>query len=111
LQPGQLAALDQALAAYRRACRAFADGTGTGEEFQAAAAQLRRAGLDEVAGLITLPVAAIRFTDLRADGARISAVSGSVLGGEVWVCWTGRGLPSGIEPRTYDAWDLIQVRA
>lgn len=107
---GWLAALDQAVAAYRDACRAFACCTGTGAELQAAEAGLRRAGRDEATGLTTLPVAAVHFSDVRADGARMAAVNGSILGGETWVCWKGRSLPGGIEARTYDAWDLIQVK-
>lgn len=107
---GQLAAFDQAVAAYRDACRAFACMTGTGEQLRAAEAELRRAGRDE-AGLITLPVAAVHFTDVRADGARMSAVNGSILGGETWVCWKGRCFRHGVQCDTCDAYDLIQVRA
>ena len=107
---GQLAALDQAIAAYRDACRAFAYRTGTGEQLRAAEAQLRQAGHDPATGLITLPVAAVHFTDVRSDGARMSAVKGSLLGGETWICWKGRCFRHGVQCDTYDAYDLIQVR-
>lgn len=108
---GQLAAFDQALAAYREACRAFAYMTGTGAEMFAAEAALRQAGLDTESGLVTLPVTAVRFSDTRADGARMRAVNGSLLGGDVWVTWSGRALPCGIESRTYGPADLVQVKA
>lgn len=108
---GQLAALDQAIAAYRDACHAFAHMTGTGEQLRDAEAQLRRAGHDPATGLITLPVAAVHFTDVRADGARMDAVCGSTLGGETWVCWKGRCFQHGVQCDTYDAYDLIQVKA
>jgi len=108
---GQLAAIDQAIAAYREACRAFAYMTGTGERLAEAEARLRNAGFDAAAGLVTIPVAAVHFSDVRADGARVRAVNGSTLGGEIWLCWSGRSLPCGIETRGYGAWDLIQVKA
>jgi len=108
---GRLAAIGQAAAAYRAAAEAFAGMTGTGQQLRAAEAQLRAAGLDEDACLITLPLAAVHFTDVRADGARMAAVCGSITGGQIWVAWTGRCLRSGTECRTYDAYDLIQVRA
>jgi hypothetical protein len=111
IAPGQLAALDQAVSAYREACRAFAYGIGTGLQVRAAEAELRRIGHDEVTGLVTLPIAAAHFTDVRADGARMAAVCGSLLGGEFSVCWSGRCLRFGVEDQTCDAWDLIQVRA
>jgi hypothetical protein len=107
---GQVAAFDQAVAAYREAARAFADMTGTGAQLHAAEAGLRRAGSDD-AGLITLPVAAVHFTDIRADGARMAAVCGSILGGETWVSWKGRCLRHGVECSEYDAYDLIKVRS
>ena len=107
---GQLAALDQAVAAYREACQAFAYASGTGEQMRAAEARLRDAGRND-AGLITLPVAAVHFSDERADGARLRAVNGSLLGGETWMLWAGRSLPCGIESCTYDAWDLVQIKA
>jgi len=108
---GQPAAIDRAAAAYRAAAEAFAVMAGTGQQLRAAEAELRAAGLDENVGLITLPLAAVHFTDVRADGARMAAVSGSITGGPIWVAWTGRCLRSGTECRTYDAYDLIQVRA
>ena len=108
---GQLAAFDQAVSAYREACRAFAYMTGTGAEMRAAEAALRQAGRDAESGLITLPVVAVDFTDVRADGARMAAVNGSLLGGEVWVSWSGRSLPFGTEAVTYGPADLIQVKA
>ena len=106
-----MAALDQAIAAYRDACSTFARGAGTGEQWLAAEAYLRNAGFDAATGLTTIPVAAVRFGDVRADGARLRAVNGSVCGGETWMCWSGRSLPCGIETREYGAWDLIQVKA
>ncbi len=108
---GQLAAIGQAAAAYRAAAGAFAEMTGTGPQLRAAEAELRAAGLEEDAGLITLSLAAVHFTDVRADGARMAAVCGSITGGEIWVAWTGRCFRFGVECRTYDACDLIQVRA
>ena len=108
---GRLAAIGQAAAAYRAAAEAFAGMTGTGQQLRAAEAELRAAGLDEDACLITLPLAAVHFTDVRADGARMAAVCGSITGGQIWVAWTGRCLRYGAECRTYDAYDLIQVRA
>lgn len=108
---GQLAAIDQAAMAYQDACRAFAGMTGTYEQVREAETQLRHAGHDPATGLITLPVAAVRFTDERADGARMTAVCGSVLGGEIWVAWSGRSLRHGGESRTYDAYDLIKIKA
>ncbi len=111
MAPGQVAAFDQAVAAYRDACHAFAHMTGTGEDLRAAEAALRKAGTDPATGLITLPIAAVHFSDVRADGARMSAVSGSILGGETWVTWSGRCLRFGVETAAYDAYDLIQVRS
>lgn len=108
---GQLAAFDQAAAAYREACQAFAYMTGTYDAVQAAEAVLRAAGTDTVTGLVSLPAAAVHFGDVRADGARMRAVNGSLLGGDVWICWGGRGLPFGSETRDYGPSDLIQVRA
>jgi len=115
MEPGQLAAFDQAIAGYREACHAFAymteaymNGTVTPRE---AEAHLRRVGLDPATGLITLPVAAVHFTDIRADGARMSAVNGSILGGWTWICWSGRCFRFGTESAEYDAYDLIQVKA
>jgi hypothetical protein len=101
---------DQAVAAYREACRAFAYRTGSGEAMRAAEATLRRAGRDETTGTTTIPVAAVHFSDVRADGARMAAVNGSILDGEVWVCWKGRALRFGVETATYRAWDPVQVR-
>ena len=111
LPAGQLAALDQAISAYREAARAFAYMTGTGAELRAAEAQMRHAGYDAGTGLVTIPAVAVHFTDERADGARPAAMSGSLLGGEAWICWRGRAIRFGVEPVTYDAWDLVQVRA
>ena len=110
---GQLAALDQAIAAYRDACHAFAYRTApdAGDQMRAAEAQLRQAGHDPATGLITLPVAAVHFTDVRADGARMTAVNGSLLGGETWICWKGRCFQHGVQCDTYDAYDLIRVKA
>ena len=108
---GQPAAIGQAAAAYRAAAEAFAETAGTGQQLRAAEAELRAAGLDEAAGLITLPLAAVHFTDVRADGARMAAVCGSITSGQIWVAWTGRCIRSGTECRAYDAYDLIQVRA
>ena len=110
MTPGHLAAFDQAVAAYRDACRAFVHMTD-GESIRDAEARLRRAGYDAATGLITLPVAAVHFTDVRADGARMSAVNGSILGGETWISWTGRCFRHGVQCETYDAYDLIQVRS
>ena len=76
-----------------------------------AEATLRAVGRDDETGLITLPIAALHFTDTRADGARMHAVNGSTTGGQTWVCWFGRSLRHGVECREYDAYDLIQVRA
>ena len=111
MSPGQLAALDQAVAAYRQAAIAFADMSGTGRQLRAAEAELRRVGRDEATGLVTLPIAAVRFTDVRADGARMAAVCGSITGGQTWVAWTGRCFRFGVECHEYDAYDLIQVKA
>ena len=84
----------QAIAAYRQAAVAFAGMTGTGQQLRAAEAELRRAGRDEVTGLVALPIAALQFTDVRADGARIAAVCGSITGGRTWVA-SGRVGASG----------------
>jgi hypothetical protein len=111
MSPGQVAALDQAIAAYRQAAVAFADMTGTDQQLRAAEAELRRVGHDEVTGLVTLPIAAVQFTDVRADGARIAAVRGSITGGPAWVAWSGRCVRFGVECQEYDAYDVIQVRA
>ena len=78
---------------------------------RAAEAALRAAGTDAASGLISLPATALHFTDVRADGARMRAVNGSLLGGPVWICWAGRSLPCGVEARDYGPADLIQVRA
>jgi hypothetical protein len=110
LPAGQLAALDQAVAAYREACEAFVNMTGKPGAMREAETELRRAGYDAATRTITLPVAAVHFTDVRADGARMLGVSGSILG-EVWVLWGNLPRPRLIEDRTYDAYDLIQVRA
>ena len=110
MQPGQLAAFDQAVAAYRDACHRFAHRLG-GESMRDAEARLRAAGYDATTGLITLPVAAAHFSDVRADGARMAAVNGSILGGEIWVSWSGRCFRFGCDSQTYDAYDLIQVKA
>ena len=109
--PGQLTALGEAIAAYRQAAAAFADMTGTGQQLREAEAELRRAGRDEVTGLVALPIAAVRFTDVRADRARMTAVCGSITGGRTWVAWSGRCLRFGVERQEYDAYDLIQVKA
>jgi hypothetical protein len=111
MSPGQVAALDQAIAAYRQAAVAFAARTGTDQQLRAAEAELRRVGHDEVTGLVTLPIAAVQLTDVRADGARIAAVCGSITGGRAWVAWSGRCFRSGVECREYDAYDVIQVKA
>ena len=111
MSPGQVAALDQAIAAYRQAAVAFAARTGTDQQLRAAEAELRRVGHDEVTGLVTLPIAAVQLTDVRADGARITAVCGSITGGRAWVAWSGRCFRSGVECQEYDAYDVIQVRA
>jgi hypothetical protein len=111
MSPGQLTALDQAITAYRQAAAAFADMTGSGQQLRAAEAELRRAGLDEVTGLITLPIAAVHFADVRADGARMAAVCGSIIGGRTWVAWSGRCVRFGVECQEYDAYDLIQLKA
>ncbi len=111
MAPGQVAALDQAIAAYREAARAFAYMTGTGAQLREAEAHLRAVGRDDATGLITLPIAAVHFSDVRADGARMSAVCGSILGGEVWVSWSGRCFRFGCDSQTYDAYDLIQVKS
>jgi hypothetical protein len=104
-----LAGLPAAIAAWRAAGETFAATPGTGGQLRDAEAAMRRAGLDPDTGLITLPAAAVRFTDTRADGARMRAVCGS-RDGQVWVCWHGRALPCGIETRTYGPDDLIQIR-
>ena len=111
MAPGQLAAFDQAVAAYRDACLMFAHVPGTGDQLRAAEARLRQVGHDPSTGLITLPVAAVHFWDVRADGARMAAVNGSILGGEIWVSWSGRCFQFGCDSRTYDAYDLIEVKA
>ena len=112
LPAGQLAALDQAISAYRDACRAWAEMTGTSEAMRTAEADLRRAGTDAVTGLVTLPVAALHFSDVRADGARIAAVNGSLLGGELWAYWTGGSLRLGEACVYADGWsEFVQVRA
>ena len=110
MSAGQLAALDQAVAAYREAAGRFARREDRPGDLAAAEAALRVAGRDVNTGLITLPVAAVHFTDERADGARMRAVNGSILGGQTWICWVGRCFRHGIETQTYDAYDLIQVR-
>ena len=104
-------ALDQAIAAYRQAAAAFADMTGTGQQLREVEAELRRAGRDEVTSLVALPIAAVRFTDVRAGGARMAAVCGSITGGRTWVAWSGRCFRFGVECREYDAYDVIQVKA
>ena len=109
--PGQLTAFGEVIAAYRQAAAAFADMTGTGQQLREAEAELRRAGRDEVTGLIALPIAAVHFTDVRHDGARLAAVCGSITGGRTWVAWSGRCLRFGVERQEYDAYDLIQVKA
>jgi len=110
LPAGQLAALDQAISRYRAACRAFAYMTGSGEEMRAAESALRATG--RAGDLIMLPIAAVHFSDVRADGARMTAVNGSLLSGESWVCWQGGALRFGIETWSGDAWTtLVQVRA
>ena len=109
--PRQLTALGEAVAAYRQAAAAFADMTGTGQQLRAAEAELRRAGRNEVTGLIALPIAAVHFTDVRHDGARMAAVCGSITSGRTWVAWSGRCLRFGVECQEYDAYDLIQVKA
>ena len=78
---------------------------------RAAETQLRRAGHDEASGTVTLPIAAVHFSDVRADGAYLRAVNGSLLGGETWALSAGHSLPHGIESRTYGAWDLVQIKA
>jgi hypothetical protein len=110
LPAGQLAAYDQALAAYREACHVFAHVPGTGGQLRAAESALRAAGRDAETGLVLLPVAAVHFGDERADGARMRAVNGSLLTGEAWVCWSGRSLPYGTESRDYGPADLILIR-
>jgi hypothetical protein len=110
LEAGQVAALDQAVAAWRAACRAFAYRTGTGEQLRDAETRMRAAGRDPSTGLVTLPAAAVHFTDVRADGARMTAVNGSLLGGPVWICWSGRSLRFGVEARTYERDDLVELR-
>jgi hypothetical protein len=111
LEAGQLAALGQSVADWRAACRVFACTPGTGAQMRAAEARLRAAGRDPATGLVTLPAAAVHFTDVRADGARMTAVNGSLLGGPVWICWSGRSLRFGTEARDYAASDLVQVRS
>ena len=78
---------------------AFAGMTGTGQQLRAAEAELRHAGRDEVTGLVTLPIAALQFTDVRADRARMAAVCGSITGGRTWVAWSGRCFRFGVECR------------
>ena len=111
MSPGQVAALDQAIAAYRQAAVAFAARSGTDRQLRAAEAELRRVGHDEVTGLVTLPIAAVQLTDVRAVGARIAGVCGSITGGRAWVAWSGRCFRFGVECQEYDAYDVIQVRA
>jgi hypothetical protein len=93
MSPDQLAVLDQAIAAYRQVAVAFAGMTSTCQQLRTAEAVLRRVGRDEVTGLVTLPIAALQFTDVRADGARMAAVCGSITGGRTWVA--GRAGASG----------------
>jgi hypothetical protein len=100
----QLARFDQAVAAWREACHAFAYMTGTGAQMFAAEAAMRDAGRDDVAGLVTVPVAAVKFSDVRADGVRMRAVCGSLT-------WSGRALPCGVESRSYGPADVVQVKA
>jgi hypothetical protein len=107
---GQVAALDQAMADYREASRAFACMSGTGAAWLEAEARLRNAGYNAETGLVTIPVAAVRFADVRADGARVRAMSSDGNDG-IWLCWAGRALPCGIETREYGKWDLIRVKA
>jgi hypothetical protein len=111
VEAGHLAALDQAVAAWREACRMFAYTPGTGEQLRAAEADLRRAGYDPATGLITLPIGAVHFTDVRADGARMAAVCGSILGGGSWVAWRGRCFRFGVDTQTYTDTDMIQIRS
>lgn len=103
--------LAEAISAYRQARYTFAYVPGTGARLAEAEAQLRAAGFDRVSGLITLPVSAVHFSDVRADGARMSAVCGGSHSAEVWVSWSGRALPYGVESRTYGPWDLVQIKA
>lgn len=108
---GQTAALDQAVAGWRAACRAFAYMTGSGAAMFAAEARMRAAGTDDSGELVTIPIGAVRFSDVRADGARMRAVNGSLLGGPVWVSWSGRSLPCGVECREYGPGEMVQVKA
>ena len=103
--------LAEAISAYRQARYTFTYVPGTGRQLAEAEAQLRAAGFDRVSGLITLPISAVHFSDVRADGARMAAVCGGSGSAEVWVSWSGRSLPCGVESRTYGPWDLVQVRA
>ena len=103
--------LAEAIAAYRQARYTFTYQPGTGRQLAEAEAELRRVGLDRVSGLVTLPICAVHFSDVRADGARMVAVCGGSGSAEVWVSWSGRSLRFGVESRTYGPWDLVQVRA
>lgn len=103
--------LAEAIGAYRQARYTFTYTPGTGAQLAEAEAQLRAAGFDRGSGLVTLPISAVHFSDVRADGARMAAVCGGVTSREVWVSWSGRSLPYGVESRTYGPWDLVQVRA
>jgi hypothetical protein len=111
LPAGQLAALDQAIAAFREAVRMFADMTCEPGRLREAEAALRQAGHDQATGLITLPVANVHFGDVWADGSRMVAVNGSMLGGEIWVARSGRCFRFGVDARYFDAYDLVQIRA
>lgn len=107
---GRSAAFDQAAAAWRDACDAFAHMTGPYSQVLEAEAEMRSIGRDTVTGLVTVPVAAVHFSDVRADGARMAAVNGNRSTGEWWVCWSGRMLRFGVEALTYDSTDLVQLR-
>lgn len=103
--------LAEAIGAYRQARYTFTYTPGTGRQLAEAEARLRAAGFDRASGLITLPVSAVHFSDVRADGARMAAVCGGAGSDQVWVSWTGRSLRFGVESLTYGPWDLVQIRA
>jgi hypothetical protein len=93
-----------AIGAFRAAAARFAHRQHRPGELAEAEAALRAAGTDPATGLISLPAAVIRFTDLRADGCRLWACNGSITGGPVWLLW------SDCTGRDYGPDELVQVR-
>lgn len=91
-------AMADAAGMFASVCERFARMTATGAEWRAALAFVRSAGTDSVTGLATIPVRAVTFADVLADGSRVRAADsagilvtsrdgGSVrhLGRDAWV--------------------------